>query len=371
MSPTDERLRLESEADALISLGRHEQALSVLAQATALDPDAARPHMQRARCLIGLKRYDEAAGAAGSAISRAPESSLAHRLLALTQLHTGKERGAKKSALRAVGLDPDEAYNYLVLAEALQATRDEAGALAAARHAIELAPQNAPIHDLEGRLLLAHEDLKGAEAAFRRALALDPENELILNNLSIVLARRGRREEAVAGLEAASRIDPADSFVRGNVLRIARSRTALMRGLGIALAFFGVLTIAFAFTSDEDLASLLVFGAVMIVVGALLFEWGVRRSSAGLTGPTADLIRDDHHARRFKPWRWDWSWITRLRPWWWLVLQRIPPPIALALNIAAGIAAPLILLGVPFSAWRAWLWYRRVRPGAGSWRAPG
>jgi len=92
--------------------------------------------------------------------------------------------------------------------------------------------------------------------------------------------------------------------------------------------------------------------------------------------------------RRFRPQRWDWTWITRLRPWWWILLQRVPAPLALAINAlgfavalpsaldagAGGASSPVwaIVLGagLPFSVLRAWRWWRRRHPAPGSWRRP-
>lgn len=369
MSVADDPARLEAHAEALIDLGRPAEALAVLARAAALDPDAMRPHALRASSLIALERYDEAAQAATDAITRAPEDSDAHRLLSFAQLRTGNDKPARETALQAVALDPEEALNYVMLAEALQATRDEAGALAAARHATELEPHSWYGHDLEGRLLLDHDEPRRAEQAFRRALAIDPENDAVLNNLSLALAIQGRRVEAVAGMEAATRIDPAYELVRKNALLVARSHFAWLRGTGMAVAIFG-LFVAAILLFEGDVAASAVCVVIFALVGAGLYELGIRLAARRLPGPTAQMVLDDHCARRLKPWRWDWTWILRLRPWWWLLLEKIPPPYALLLNIAAGVAIPLLWIGVPFSAWRAWRWYRREHPGSGSWRPP-
>ena len=328
-----------------------------------------RPHALRASSLIALERYDEAREAATAAITRAPEDSDAHRLLSLAQLRSGIDKPARETALRAVALDPEEALNYVMLAETLQATRDEAGALAAARHAIELAPHGWYAHDLEGRLLLDHDEPRRAEQAFRRALALDPENEGVLNNLALALALQGQREEAVAGMEAATRIDPADELVRANTLLVARRHFAWVRGVGMAFGVFAVIGGVMTAVTGDPAAGLVLF-VVLALIGAAIYELGIRLAARRLPGPTAQRLLDDHRARRLKPWRWDWTWILRLRPWWWLLLEKIPPPYALLINIGLGLAVPLLLLGVPFSAWRAWRWYRRTHPSSSSWRPP-
>ncbi|MDX6677772.1 MAG: hypothetical protein QOE31_1824, partial [Solirubrobacteraceae bacterium] len=273
MSVADDPARLEAHAEALIDLGRPEEALAVLARASALDPDAMRPHALRASSLIALRRFDEAQEAATAAITRAPEDSDAHRLLSLAQLRTGMEKTAKDTALQAVALDPEEALNYVMLAETLQATRDEAGALAAARHAIELEPHGWYAHDLEGRLLLDHEEPRRAEQAFRRALALDPENEGVLNNLSLALAIQGQRDEAVAGMEAATRVDPADELVRRNTLLVARRHFAWVRGIGMAFGVFGVIGGVMTAVTGDPAAGVVIF-LMLGLVGAGFYELG-------------------------------------------------------------------------------------------------
>ena len=84
-------------------------------------------------------------------------------------------------------------------------------------------------------------------------------------------------------------------------------------------------------------------------------------------------------ARRFKPHRWDWSWPARLRPWWWVLLTKLPAPLLLAINLLlfAGALAGLLVvwalvlgIALPFSFMRTWRWFRRRHPGASSWRPP-
>ncbi len=193
----------------------------------------------------------------------------------------------------------------------------------------------------------------------------------MLNNLSLSLAIQGRREEAVAGMEAATRIDPADELVRANTLLVARRHRAWVRGLGMALAVLALVIVVILAIDGDLSAGALSVPLLLVLAGAGLYELGIRLAARRLPGPTAQLLLDDHRARRLKPWRWDWTWILRLRPWWWLALEKVPPPYALLLNIGIGLLVPLLLLGVPFSAWRAWRWYRREYPGSGSWRPPG
>jgi hypothetical protein len=114
---------------------------------------------------------------------------------------------------------------------------------------------------------------------------------------------------------------------------------------------------------------------IVAVVAELVRALELRRVSA----PTRMLLRDDNRARRLRPRSWDWAWPTRLRPWWWVLLTQLPPPLLLAANavflalaLAGGVVFWIVALGLglPFSVRRSWHWYRRRRPGAGSWRPP-
>jgi hypothetical protein len=158
--------------------------------------------------------------------------------------------------------------------------------------------------------------------------------------------------------------------VRRNTLLMARRHMTWVRGVGIAVVLLAVLIAVLTIIAGEVAVGPMAFCLGLAIAGIALYELGIHGAARRASGPTAQLLLDEHRAKRLKPWRWDWSWIVRLRPWWWLALQRIPPPYALALNIAAGLVVPLLLIGVPFSAWRAWRWYRRMNPGSGSWRPP-
>jgi tetratricopeptide (TPR) repeat protein len=266
-----------------------------------------------------------------------------------------------------VRCDPEEAMGYVVLSDALQETGDEAGALQAARHAIELAPEDPAAHNQLGLVLLEHDRAAEGAQAFRTALGLDAEHDLALNNLAVARLRMGERDAALTEFEAAARLDPRSDVVRQNVLAVG-GRARVYRRLAIAFGIAGLV----ALTAD------VLLGLGLLAV-AVVFEVVRRGSLSELSAPTHALVLDDARARRFKPQRWDWSWPTRLRPWWWLLLMQIPPPIALLLNVVAFAAAVggrsggwtiLLGIGLPFSAWRAWRWWRRRHPGRRSWRPP-
>jgi tetratricopeptide (TPR) repeat protein len=230
----------------------------------------------------------------------------------------------------------------------------------------------AQAHITLGNVLLAHEQAAEAEAEFRAALAIDPENSLAMNNLAAALGRQRKLGASVSGLEQASRSDPAFALPRRNILRIGR-RLAWPRRLAIAAVLAAAVLAAVGTSSSRwGVAGFLLVMAVALEIARWI---NLRRLP-----PTArTLVSDDARARRLRPAQWDWSWPSRLRPWWWILLQRLPPELALVLNVAlfalvlvAGSTIWSVVLGLalPVSGQRAWKAWRRAHPGRGSWRPP-
>jgi Flp pilus assembly protein TadD len=308
--------------------------------------------------------------AADASVALDPEGEWPHRLRAIALIQLGRKREALPAALEATRLAPEEATTHIVLASALQATGDEAGAVAAARHAVELDPEDADTHSTLGEVLF--EQGRNAEAigAYEAALAIDPEDAGTINNLAVARLRSYDRAGTGEQFEAAAMLDPRLGVARHNILRTGPAgRSHVYRRFTIAaILIYAVVAVA---GTPEAIGVFVIIAVVAELVRAL----ELRRVSA----PTRMLLRDDNRARRLRPRRWDWAWPTRLRPWWWVVLTQLPPPLLLAANVvflALAIAGPVVFwiaalgLALPFSVRRSWHWYRRRRPGAGSWRPP-
>jgi tetratricopeptide (TPR) repeat protein len=357
-------------AVALLDLGRPQAALEHLRRAVAEQPETAEIHSLIALATLQLGDAPGALKSAETSAGLGPEEEWPHRLRAIALIQLGRDGEARVAALEAARLAPEEAMTHIVLASALQAAGDEAGAEAAARHAVELDPHDADTHSTLGDVLFAQDRPADAIPAFEAALALDPEDANTLNNLAVARLRRHDRGGTGEQFEAAARLNPRLEVARHNILRTGPAgRSHVYRRVTlVAIVGGAVLAVAGA---PETLAVVLIVAAVAELVRAL----ELRRLSL----PTRALLRDDNRARRLRPRSWDWSWPTRLRPWWWVVLTQLPAPLLLAANVfflgvaIAGLLAFWIValgLALPFSAIRTWRWYRRRRPGTGSWRPP-
>jgi tetratricopeptide (TPR) repeat protein len=354
---------------ALFDMGRLEEALLHLRRAAAAAPDLSQIHSMIASAELQLGHAKQALQAAEAAVQTGPEEELGHRLRAVALLQLGRKRDARDSALAATRLDPEESSAYVVLASALQATGDEAGAVAAAEHAIELEPESSIAHHALGEVLLEQDRGADAARAFEAALALDPEDAETLNNLAVARLRSYDRFGTGEQFETAARLDPRLDVARHNLLHTGPAgRSHAYRRIAVGLLLAGAL-----FALDAPVAGLVFVGLALIVEVARAVE--LQR----VNPPTRALLRDDNRARRFKPARWDWRWPTRLRPWWWILLAKLPPPILLALNLVLlvpALADPVPVWLAILAVWlainvrRSWRWYRRRVPGASSWRPP-
>jgi tetratricopeptide (TPR) repeat protein len=349
----DEAARALGQGAALLQVSRPGDALEHLRRAAALDPQDGRSRSMIAAALLALDRPAEAVDAAEAAIAIEPERAYGHRVRAIALEKLGRDDASRAAALEACRLEPEEPLSYVVLSSTLQAAGDEA-------------------RNQLGLVLLRHDRPADAERAFRDALALNPHHAAALNNLSVARLRQGDRAAALGGFEQATGADPRMSAARKNVLTMAE-HARWWRRLSVLCALGAVLVLVFAHGSGRIAAPL-----VFLAVGTL-FEVLRRRSLEQLSEPSRIAFADDARSRRLKPWRWNWKWPTRLRPWWWLALERAPwqtiVPANLGLVVLGLLAQNAVLvvifaLGLPFSARKTWRAWRRAHPGRGSWRPP-
>ena len=323
--PAEHSGRTADRGALLLDAGRPDDALTELYQAVAADPTDARAHCLIALAHTQLGAPDRALQAASDAVGLQPESDWAHRLVAISLLSLNKNRKARRAALEACRLAPGEAHCLTILARTLLACHDQAGALEAAEQAVALAPSDPDAHNELGLVFLAHRSLEDAEQQFLHVLALDASNALAMNNLAVAHLRMHRGADAAKEFERAAAMDPGLTIARANILKIGQA--ARLKGR-LAVMLFVFAAAAFAVQPG---------GASIMVAVAIYLLYQRRDALARLDSPARALIQDDARARRLRPGRWDWRWVTRLRPWWWVlgreVGRQIPAALVLSLNV--------------------------------------
>ena len=180
-------------ADALVSAGKPDEALSVVRDALA---------------------------------SRPRDAALGYGLGAILD-RTGRQDEAVAQMRALLVLDPDnaEAMNFIAYQWAERGIRlDEAERLV--RRALELAPRAGHVQDTLGWVLYRKGDPAGAVAAFERSLALSGPEPTVLEHLGDALAAQGRKVEATRAWRRAL-TEPGD----GDPGEEVRRRAALERRL--------------------------------------------------------------------------------------------------------------------------------------------
>jgi Flp pilus assembly protein TadD len=288
-----------SRIDALIDLGRYDEAVSGLRRLLASDPGAAVSSDVWCRLSLANLRLDrdpEALEAAGRAAALAPDNDWPHRLASHALESLGRHDEAVRAAGEAVRLAPNVWQGHARFAATLSASGGDLGlARQAAGHAVGLAPNEPDAHSAMGLVALRQGDLETAERAFRHVLSLQPEHHSALNNLAVVQLRRHDLDGALHGFSAAIRSEPQQEVARRNVDVVVRA--VLYRAQWfVFLAAYGTRQVigGHLFGGAHAAMGRPVRFAVVGVVAALAIAgavWSLRRIPAALRPYARSVVR--------------------------------------------------------------------------------
>jgi tetratricopeptide (TPR) repeat protein len=204
-----------------LQLGKHQfgEALETCRGAVALSPHLAAARAVVVDALIELGRYEEADAAAAEMLAVRADLSTLARASYVAELH-----GKLDVALRAMqgaaatpGLAPENvAYVDALLGNLLVYSGDRAGAATAYARALALVPAHAPSLSGQGRLAVGSGDLDTAIALFQRAADVLPLPEYV-----IALAEA----QAAAGMAAAAE----------RTVKLARAEIGLLQASGVVV----------------------------------------------------------------------------------------------------------------------------------------
>lgn len=195
--------------------------------------DAARAQIERAEALINLGREEQAIELLATIPQTDPELVVdVNCTLAFAHLRLNQGAEAHASAKRAVQAAPDsnEALYWLAGTES-----DAALALEHASRLVERAPQWGPYRALHARVLRGNGRSEEAEREAREAVRLAPEDVFVLNTCGFVL-RSSHPDEALEAYGRILEIDPGDTGAREAIAKLKRVDDAdessrLYRGL--------------------------------------------------------------------------------------------------------------------------------------------
>ncbi len=227
---------LVSMAEALLDVGRYDEAATRARDAIAGAPEDPRPYRTLSRALYGADENQEAADVAREAIRLAPEDGAGYRLCSRALTALAQESGGNARAVMAgeavdcgkaaVRLAPSDPNSHLVLAEALCLIQAFDAANKEVQQVIRLAPNSEVTWVSASLVAIRQRNWSAAIDACERALAIEPNSYAALNNLGVALRASGRQGEGTRVLAQAAQVDPNSLTARRNLsragIRIAR-----------------------------------------------------------------------------------------------------------------------------------------------------
>lgn len=221
-------------AQALERLGRAEEAVEALVNASQQLPDEAEIYRRLGHLLAGLNSWEGAELCYAALCRLQPQSPAGHynRGVALQEL--GRAAEAIEAFEHAIGLNPGYAAAYLGLGLIYQQQQAFEAALLAFDCATELAPDRMQGRLERARTLVRMGRFADAQAALDNLLALQPGDAEAWNLRGIACKQLGQGEAALAAYDRAlaARPDFAEALNNRGNLRL------LSRQFGPALADF-------------------------------------------------------------------------------------------------------------------------------------
>jgi tetratricopeptide (TPR) repeat protein len=164
-------------ARALHCMDRDAEALPLVLQALAREPESVNAGLLHAAIVLRLDRPEECLRLVGDLLAKVPYESVVYELEAAAFLRQGAHRSAELSAKKALALDASniDAANLLAVALRLQGKRRENEETLTALLLAD--PENPQTHANAGWAALERGERENAEKHFREGLRLDPESE--------------------------------------------------------------------------------------------------------------------------------------------------------------------------------------------------
>lgn len=220
--------------DALLEVGRNEEARRMASDALATDPEDPALLGLLTRAHLRLDDDQAALATALRVVAAAPDDEWGHRLASIALQRLGQHGEALRAATAAVGLDPDGWHTHLQYAFAASHVPGYLPAAhRAAERAVQLAPNEPDAHFARGRVAHEQHEFEHARAAYAKALALDPEHSGARHNLTL-LDGSLRYRRAARGYVATLRSDPGMEIAKDNLDAVASVVVMLVLAVQVA-----------------------------------------------------------------------------------------------------------------------------------------
>jgi tetratricopeptide (TPR) repeat protein len=166
----------------------------------------------RATKLLNAEAFDDAIELLTQAIASNPEAEWAFRLRGLALCELGDAEGALTDLSRSIELAPGGSKGWERRAEVRVATGDLAAGAADVERALELDPRSSRAWTTRATIRSKQGDLAGAHADLTRALELDPDSAWTWATRAGVRCDLGNLDGALADAARAGQLEPAHTY---------------------------------------------------------------------------------------------------------------------------------------------------------------
>jgi Flp pilus assembly protein TadD len=200
--------------------GQHDQAISELHRALALDPGNHTAHYRLGDLLMQQGHYDAAEAEYHAALALG-EDTPTLLALGLVALRTGRDEEAALHFNRAAQLDPKSWVAHMDLGIAMLRLGNPSAAAAAFERVIRLAPDNLDARHNLGYARRLDGDLDTAVALLEEVLLGDPERAITAYELGMAYHHSGRDAEARRTFEKLVAAEPTHQAGREMLERLS------------------------------------------------------------------------------------------------------------------------------------------------------
>jgi tetratricopeptide (TPR) repeat protein len=237
---TDTTDNLSSRANALIELGRPEEAIPLLVRAIALDPDDAHTRCRFVLALMRTGKQTEALEQAEAALAVDASGEWPHRLRAILLGQQGRHKEALMSALEAVRIEPELPSALYTLGSVYVNLKRYRDADEVGVQILEAAPNDSDSHELLAFIAVRQNKHRETELHARESLRLNPENMDAMRFLAIALRGLGNRKEATEAWLEVVRRNPTNKSYRHELVETSSAPEQLRYVVIGVTIFFGV-----------------------------------------------------------------------------------------------------------------------------------
>jgi tetratricopeptide (TPR) repeat protein len=237
---TDTADNLSDRADALIEMGRPEEAIPLLVRAIGLEPDDAHTRCRFVLALMRTGKQTEALEQAEAALAVDASGEWPHRLRAILLGQQGRHKEALESALEAVRIEPELPSALYTLGSVYVNLKRYRDADEVGVRILEAAPDDSDSHELLSFIAVRQNKHRETEKHARESLRLDPENMDAMRFLAIGLRGQRKRKEATEAWLEVVRRNPTNKSYRHELIETSSAPEKVRTVVVVVTVLFGL-----------------------------------------------------------------------------------------------------------------------------------